>query len=301
MGLLPNSTILITGSHGQLGSELAQLLKDEVAEERLLLTNRDQLDITSWEEVDSFFSGKKIDIVINCAAYNYVERAQQEPQPALAVNRDGAANLAKAAERSGALLLHFSTDYVFDGTASTPYSEESSPNPLSIYGKSKELGERALLQSKACHIIIRTSWLYSQHGSNFVKSIIRAASNNPKIEVVFDQIGTPTYAADLAQMVVRLCKSYLSTPEEKRELLYGIYHYSNEGVASWYDFAQQIVTSLGIKCKVLPVRSFQYPSKVERPNYSVLDKSKIKSLINIEIPHWRESLELCLKELSKGE
>lgn len=301
MERLSNSSILITGAHGQLGSELTKLLEGSQVT-KLYLTDINQLDITNEKQVLQYVNEKEIDIIINCAAYNFVEKAEQEQPLAMAINHNAVAHLAKAAKANGALLIHISTDFVFNGKSSTPYTEDIEPQPLSIYGKSKMLGEKAVLESGAAHLLIRTSWLYSSYGSNFVKSIIKAARANESIRVVFDQVGTPTYAADLAEVIVKLCKRYVNSLNDKSSRFpYGVYHYSNEGVASWYDFAYATLSLLNIECKVLPIRSFDYPSKVERPSFSLLDKSKIKSVFNIDIPHWQSSLVRCIQELSKEE
>lgn len=296
-----NPGILITGANGQLGSELAAILNngyfsglfDNIS---LFFTDQSELDITNRDEVISFVSGNAIDVVINCAAYTAVDKAEDEPEVCMAVNRDAPANLAAAAKASNALLIHISTDYVFDGRGPLPYNEDDLRAPSSIYGKSKEAGEIALEESGARFLIIRTSWLYSRFGNNFVKTIARLANEKDKLEVVYDQIGTPTCAQDLANAILVICRDYLLWSTTRDSFPYGIYHYSNEGVCSWYDFAVEIVRLSGSKCVVEPVLSEHFPSRAKRPPYSVLDKQKIKKTFGLKIPHWKLSLEVSSGE-----
>lgn len=273
------NNVLITGCNGQLGIELKKLLPEAI------VTDVDILDITDLEAVKEFVSEKNVDIIINCAAYTAVDRAEDDIELAKKINEDGPRNLAL----SGAKIIHISTDYVFDGHNYKPYQTEDEPHPLSIYGKTKRAGELAVLDNAKEAIIIRTAWLYSNNGNNFVKTMRRLGNEKTEINVVSDQIGSPTFAGDLAQAIV----SILPQMNEKNR---GIYHYTDEGVCSWYDFATEIMRLSGLGCKVNPIPSSAYPTKAERPFYSVLSKEKIKSTFNIEIPHWKESLKKCLSQ-----
>ena len=270
---------LITGSNGQLGSELKKLLPE--AE----FTDVHELDITDAEAVKDFVSSRKISTIINCAAYTAVDKAEDEPALARRINVDGPANLAA----SGAKIIHVSTDYVFDGCGHRPYKPEDDASPVSVYGKTKLEGEKKVLECAETAVIIRTAWLYSEFGNNFVKTMRCLGAEKESLNVVSDQIGTPTYAFDLAQAIVNILPQMCS---EKR----GIYHFTNEGVSSWYDFAVEIMALSGLKCKVLPIPTEAYPTKAKRPFYSVLDKNKIKNTFNLDIPHWKESLKKCLQQ-----
>ena len=276
--------ILITGANGQLGTELGALLPDAIK------TDRDDLDITNADAVHDFIRKNKIDSIINCAAYTAVDRAEDDIQMAEKINAIGPRNLAA----SGAKIIHISTDYVFDGTAHRPYSALDLPNPVSVYGKTKLSGEFAVRNFAKVYAIIRTAWLYSPYGSNFVKTMLRLGHEKTEINVVADQIGTPTYAADLARAIVKI----LPLLNEKNS---GIYHYTNNGVCSWYDFATEIMTMSGLKCRVNPIKTEQYPTRATRPAYSVLDKSKIKEVFDVDIPHWRAGLEKCLGAIKNNE
>jgi len=276
------ANILITGAKGQLGSELKELFFG-VEGDTLFFTDVAELDITNRESVYHFLNDKNIEVIINCAAYTAVDKAEEESEICDRVNRKAPGILADEANACGALLIHISTDYVFDGVGPTPYKESMSTNPVGVYGKTKVEGELEVMRSGANYIIIRTSWLYSVYGNNFAKTILRLSGERDSLNVVFDQIGTPTYAKDLAKVILLFKQRY--TPQMK-----GIYHFSNEGVCSWYDFALEIVKLTGRRCKVMPVTSDKFPTKAVRPPYSVLDKGKIKELLNIDIPHWRDSL-----------
>lgn len=272
--------ILITGANGQLGTELGALLPDAIK------TDRNELDITNADAVNRFVDKNKIDAIVNCAAYTAVDRAEDDIQMAEQINVVGPRNLAA----SGAKIIHISTDYVFDGTAHRPYSALDLPNPVSVYGKTKLSGEFAVRNFAKVYAIIRTAWLYSPYGSNFVKTMLRLGKEKSEINVVADQIGTPTYAADLARAIVTVL------PKLNAENS-GIYHYTNNGVCSWYDFATEIMTMSGLKCNVNPITTEQYPTRATRPAYSVLDKSKIKDTFDVEIPHWRAGLAKCLSAI----
>ncbi|GAB1374076.1 dTDP-4-dehydrorhamnose reductase [Bacteroidales bacterium] len=265
----------------------------------IFYTDVKELDITRSEQVEQFLFEKNIDIIVNCAAYTAVDKAEDEGETAMRVNRDAPDNLAKgalavwragASGKGGPLLIHISTDYVFDGTGHRPYREDSPPAPASAYGRSKLAGEEAVLKSGCNGIIIRTSWLYSGYGANFVKTIHRLSCERDSLDVVFDQVGTPTYAGDLATVICKVMTVWELADEKKRRELCGIYHFSNEGVCSWYDFAKEIVKKGGKSCRINPVTSDKFITKAVRPAYSVLDKGKIKNTFGVEIRHWMEPL-----------
>lgn len=284
------ANILVTGAAGQLGSELRRI--GFTALDEVFYTDVAELDITSYEAIEKFVIEHEIDTIVNCAAYTDVDRAEDESKMAEKINKTAVSNLARVAYKQDCLLIHISTDYVFDGTGHEPYTEKSKTNPNSVYGVTKLEGEKAIYTSHCMYIIIRTAWLYSAFGNNFVKTIRKYAAERGELNVVSDQIGTPTYAGDLAQVIVRIVGD--DTVVEKE----GIYHFSNEGVCSWYDFAKEIVRLSDIKCEVHPVTAEQYPTKAKRPAYSVLDKTKIKKTFDIEIPDWRISLKKCIDVLS---
>lgn len=274
-----NSNILVTGAYGQLGTELKNLLPGAI------FADVDVLDITDEEAVNDFVKTNNIKTIINCAAYTAVDKAEDDADTAKRINEIGPMNLAL----SGAKIIHISTDYVFDGTNCKPYLPEDETKPISIYGKTKRAGELAVLNNAAVAVVIRTAWLYSSYGNNFVKTMRRLGAEKESLNVVADQIGSPTYAGDLAQVIVDI----LPKINENNK---GVYHYTNEGICSWYDFATEIMTLSNLNCKVLPIKSADYPTRAVRPFYSVLDKSKLKKTFNISIPHWKESLVKCLKQ-----
>ncbi|MCF6240412.1 MAG: dTDP-4-dehydrorhamnose reductase [Bacteroidales bacterium] len=286
--------VLVTGAYGQLGKELEYLFNNY---EDLVFygTDIDSLDITNKEAVKKYISENKIDFIVNCAAYTAVDLAEDEQEKAYQVNSDAAGILAEIADIQCIGFITISTDYVFDGRFFKPLSEKQTPNPVSVYGKSKYEGEKKAILKNTFSIIIRTSWLYSPHGKNFVKTILSLSKERDELSVVFDQIGTPTFARDLAQAIIEIL---LHSSEDFRKYS-GIYHFSNEGVCSWYDFAHQIIKLSGNNCKISAVTSDKFPTKAERPYYSVLNKNKIKKTFNIKIPHWTESLAACIKELSE--
>ena len=282
------ANILITGANGQLGSEFQERkfsLLDEV-----FYTDVEELDITDLKAICSFIEVHEIDTIINCAAYTAVDRAEEEEEKAALINRDAVANLAKAAARLDCLLIHISTDYVFDGIHDHPYTEKEATNPQTVYGRTKLEGEQAIKRSGCMHIIIRTAWLYSSFGHNFVKTICRLAKEKEEVNVVDDQWGTPTYAGDLADAIIKMLEND-ELPEHE-----GIYHFTNEGSCSWYEFAKEIVSLSGESCQVNPISTDQYPVKAKRPFYSVLDKAKIKREFEIEIPEWKEALIRCMNK-----
>lgn len=282
--------VLVTGANGQLGRAMQRQAAAH-PEHTYCFTDRDELDICSEDDVSRFVGAMVPDLIVNCAAYTAVDKAEQDEAKARLLNVAGPANLARAAQEMGASLLHVSTDYVFDGRQSTPYVEEDEPRPLSVYGQTKLDGERAVLTACGRSMVIRTSWLYGHGTQNFVQTMLRLGGEREEVRVVFDQVGTPTYAADLA-MVIHVVM--------ERGVLPGIYHFSNEGVCSWYDFARAVHRLGGVgHCKLLPIRSCEYPTLATRPSYTVLDKARIKRTYDLNIPHWEESLERYLNELKQ--
>lgn len=281
-----SENILITGSNGQLGSEIRQL--SEKSNHRFFFTDVAELDITDKSAIERFISENQIDIIINCAAYTNVDKAEDDFEMADKINHLAVKNLADLCAQRKQFLIHISTDYVFDGTKNFPYVETDSTAPLGVYGHTKLNGEKAVICSECEHLIIRTSWLYSSFGNNFVKTMRRLTAENESLKVVFDQVGTPTYAGDLAKAILEIIET------EKYQDNIGIYHFSNEGVCSWYDFAIEIRNLFGNDCDIQPCHSSEFPSKVTRPNFSVLDKTKIKETFGIKIPYWKDSLRKCV-------
>ncbi len=281
--------ILVTGAKGQLGSEMRAV---DHKLQRYYFTDSAELDITDYSSLTSFVEKNKIDVIVNCAAYTNVDKAQDEPEQADAINHKAVKAMAQICAQHSIFLIQISTDYVFDGTVNTPYKETDETRPLGIYGQTKRDGEVAVEQSGIDYLIIRTSWLYSRFGHNFVKTIGRLSSEKEQLKVVFDQVGTPTNAADLARFIVYIIDNDIYRDKK------GLYHFSNEGVCSWYDFAWEIVSQSQTQCKVEPCHSGEYPTKVTRPHYSVLDKTKLKSDFNYRIPYWKDSLHDCIKKIN---
>ncbi len=289
--------ILVTGAYGQLGNEV-RILSANYPEYNFMFTDVDSLDITDKNELIDFVTGNDIRYIINCAAYTAVDKAEDDAELCEKINATAVKNLGLAAAEAGAGIIHVSTDYVFDGTSCRPYTEDMPTKPCSVYGKTKLKGEKNLLKACPNAIIIRTAWLYSPFGNNFVKTMIKLGSERESLNVIFDQVGTPTYAEDLADAILKAMDQTIDTNHDKG----GVYHFSNEGVCSWYDFTIKIHEIAGIKtCKVNPIETKDYPTKAARPHYSVLNKSKIKQTFNITIPHWEASLKNCIKELSEQE
>lgn len=282
--------ILVTGGNGQLGTSLRKVAAESA--DNYFFTDVAELDITDKEAVGTFVAAKNISVIVNCAAYTNVDGAEEDKERADLLNNVAVANLACAAAAAGALLIHVSTDYVFDGEACVPYKEEDEAMPYSVYGITKRRGEEAVLRSGCRYMIFRTAWLYSEYGKNFVKTMRSLMSARKSLNVVFDQAGTPTYAADLAMAIYDVI--------EKRKYEPGIYHYSNEGVCSWYDFAKEIAVSSGYGCGIEPCHSSEFPSKVRRPHYSVLDKTKVKKVLGVKVPYWKDSLKICIENLEKN-
>ena len=275
-------TILVTGGNGQLGSALR--LASAESSHRYIFTDIAELDITSAAAVEAFFEREKVDIVVNCAAYTAVDLAEDEEPRADYINHRAVAVLAEACKYHNATLIHISTDYIFSGETTTPYNEECTPAPINVYGRTKLAGERAVAESECNAIILRTSWLYSEFGNNFVKTMQSLMQTRSEVRVVADQIGTPTYAGDLAAAI-----TYIINSGQLDKM--GTYHYSNEGACSWYDFACEIARLSGNnECEIKPCTTEEYPTKAQRPRYSVLDKSKFIATFGITIPEWHESL-----------
>ena len=280
--------ILITGANGQLGNEM-RVLSAEYPEYAYFFTDVAELDICNEQAVMEFVQANNIHVIVNCAAYTAVDKAEENVELCTKLNADAVGYLAKAAEACGAEFVQISTDYVFDGTAHVPYRETASTCPNSVYGHTKLAGEQNALTLCSRSMVIRTAWLYSTFGNNFVKTMIRLGRERDSLGVIFDQVGTPTYARDLARAIfVAILQGVVP----------GVYHFSNEGVCSWYDFTKAIHRLAGIAdCKVKPLHTEEYPTLAKRPHYSVLDKTKIKETYSIEIPYWMDSLQSCIAEL----
>ena len=282
--------ILVTGANGQLGNEMRRL--GAVSPNNYIFTDVAELDITNAEAVMYVAKHYSIDAIINCAAYTNVDKAESDEATAELINATAVANLAAAMKEVGGTLFHVSTDYVFGSEGNTPRTEEMPLNPLGVYGKTKLHGEQAILESGCKALIFRTAWLYSEFGNNFLKTMLRLTAEKEQLNVVFDQVGTPTYAGDLALAIFSIIEAGVYEGNE------GVYHFSNEGVCSWYDFAVEIAAAAGhTNCRINPCHSSEFPSPVTRPPYSVLDKTKIKNTFDIDIPHWRESMEYCIKRI----
>jgi dTDP-4-dehydrorhamnose reductase len=287
MGLIIMPNVLVTGGNGQLGSEIKDLASHST--DTFFFTNSTILDITEHKKVASFCLENKINIIINCAAYTAVDKAETEKELAEAINYQGVKNLAKIAKENSIKLIHISTDYVFDGKNKKPYNEDDITHPIGIYGKTKLAGEHAIIECNLKNsIIIRTSWLYSFYGNNFVRTMAKLGAQKKELNVIFDQIGTPTYAKDLAQAILTILPKIQNDSLE-------IYHYSNDGVCSWFDFATEIMQKLKLDCVIKPIETKDYPTLVTRPEYSVLNKDKIQKKFGIKIPNWKESLNECLR------
>jgi len=287
-------TIIVTGGSGQLGQSLRGLVGSD-AGCRYLFPSREELDLSDSASINAFFEGKEFDLIINCAAYTAVDQAESEPELADQINHLAVKKLAKIAASQHARLIHISTDYVFAGENFKPYIESDKVAPQGEYGFSKLRGEQAiesLMPNNA--VIIRTSWVYSAFGNNFVKTMLKLAEQRDELNVIYDQVGTPTYAEDLARTILQIAQSDgFNKTNFKTEL----YHYSNEGVCSWYDFATAIFELRGLACKVLPIETKDYPTPAKRPHYGVLNKAKIKQAYAIQIPYWKEALQRCLQAL----
>jgi dTDP-4-dehydrorhamnose reductase len=285
-----NIKVIVTGSNGQLGNELKELAPSLTGYEFLFL-GKDDVSISDRSTLEKLFTTHHPAFLINCAAYTAVDKAEEEKQAALEINGTAVGNLAALCKQFGTNLIHISTDYVFDGNTAKPWIETDTAEPINIYGKSKLLGEELALQSNPNTLVIRTSWVYSSYGKNFVKTMIRLMQEKPSINVVNDQFGSPTYAADLAEVIVTIISSGKWVP--------GVYHFSNDGVTSWFNFAVKIKQLTGAGCEVKPITTYQYPTPAQRPKYSVMDKRKIREVYGIELKPWDERLEACLAKLNR--
>ena len=287
--------ILVTGANGQLGHEMQRVAKS--SNHNYIFTDvadgYEKLDITNLEDIRETVKKNNVDIIVNCAAYTNVDKAESDYDTANLINNTAAGNLATAMKEAGGTLIHISTDYVFQGDRNTPCQEDWATNPLGVYGKTKLAGEAAIATTGCNSIIIRTAWLYSQWGKNFVKTMQSLTATHDTLKVVFDQVGTPTFAGDLADVIAHI----INTGQTDKT---GIYHFSNEGVCSWYDFAKLICKLSGNTCDINPCYSEEFPSPVKRPHFSVLDKKKIKETFGIKVPYWTDSLEVCIKQLAEA-
>lgn len=290
------NNILVTGSYGQLGNELHELA-DQGLPYHFIWTDADTLDITDKKALNDFVKKNPIDLLINCAAYNAVDKAEEEKEIAELINIKAVGLLTEICKENDAKFIHVSTDYVFDGKTFQPYKETDTPNANSAYGISKLKGEKEALKYDNA-LIIRTAWLHSSYGKNFVKTMLKLGAERETINVIFDQVGSPTYAHDLATVIINIINH---ANKNKKGFNPGIYNFTNEGVCSWYDFAVCIMKSAGLSCKVLPIETKDYPLPAKRPYYSVLNKSKIKKTFNIVIPHWKESLDKCIEKMTHPE
>lgn len=282
--------ILVTGSNGQLGNEI-RVASAAYSSSEFLFTDVAELDICNKQALEDFVDGNGVDAIVNCAAYTAVDKAEDDVELCYKINRDAVRNIAEVAVARNLKVIHVSTDYVFDGTSHFPLTEDMPTAALGVYGKSKLAGETELTAICPGSVIIRTSWLYSSFGGNFVKTMLKLGTERDSLNVIFDQVGTPTYAADLANAILKVLHA--------ADFIPGVYHYSNEGVCSWYDFTKRIHKLAGVNCYVKPIETKDYPTRTPRPHYSVLNKAKIKSAYGIEIPYWEDSLEACLKVLLK--
>ena len=284
--------ILITGSNGQLGSELKELSSNYSY--NFFFTTREDIDITCKDSIKNFCQTNSINTIINCAAYTAVDKAESDTENANLVNKKAVKKLALVSKELDIKLIHISTDYVFDGKAFKPYCEEFQTNPTTVYGKTKLAGENEMININPINsIIVRTSWVYSFYGNNFVKTMLKLAKQKEELGVIFDQVGTPTYAKDLARTILDILPNIKNTKVE-------IYNYSNEGVLSWYDFARDIMDIAKLECQVNPIETKEYPTPAARPHYSLLNKAKIKKDFNITIPYYKDSLKECIEKLDKA-
>ena len=283
--------ILITGANGQLGNEMRLVSKHST--HRYFYTDVDELDITDINAIRTVVKEYAINVIVNCAAYTNVDKAEDDKEMADLLNHKAVENLAIVAKEADATLIHISTDYVFQGNQCVPCREDWEPHPNSVYGSTKLAGEESIISVGCKHIIIRTAWLYSPFGKNFVKTMQRLTAEKDQLKVVFDQVGTPTYAGDLANVIYKIIEEDMLDKQ-------GIFHFSNEGVISWYDFAKQICELSGNQCDIQPCHSDEFPSKVKRPHFSVLDKTKIKETFQLRIPYWKDSLKKCINILAEN-
>ncbi|MCD6258022.1 MAG: dTDP-4-dehydrorhamnose reductase [Helicobacteraceae bacterium] len=290
------ANILVTGANGQLGSEIKELVKNSLDSSNFYFTTSQELDITEHEKVKTFILANNIEVIINCAAYTAVDKAETEQDLADKINHLAVKNLAQIAKEKNIKLIHISTDYVYDGKNYKPYKEDDTTSPQSVYGRTKRDGEKAMQElDPQDSIIIRTSWVYSAYGNNFVKTMLRLGKEKTELGVIFDQVGSPTYAKDLAQAILEIVIEQKSNSGSQVQ----IYHYSNEGVLSWYDFAKEIMRMAKLECKINPIETKEYPTPASRPHYSLLNKAKIKKEFGLEIPYYKDGLDDCLRRLGE--
>jgi dTDP-4-dehydrorhamnose reductase len=278
---MSDNKILVTGANGQLGSEL-KFLEKCYTDFKFVFTNKVQLDICNLSDLEKFVVDKKFNYIINCAAYTNVDKAEEEPELAEKINAVAVENLVKISEKYNIKLIHISTDYVFDGNSNVPLKETDVTRPIGVYGVTKLKGEQHIINSNITYAIIRTAWLYSSFGNNFAKTILKYANERDEMNIIVDQVGTPTYARDLAKAILIILPQL--SIENK-----GVYHFSNEGVASWYDFAKEITNSFQVTCKINPIETKDYKTIAKRPQYSILNKNKLKNTFNIDVLYWKEA------------
>ena len=288
-------TILVTGSNGQVGQEL-QAISKQFPDFEFIWTDVAELDITDKTAVQDLFQQYTFEYCLNCAAYTAVDKAESQEELARQINVTGPKNLAEAAAATNCKIIQLSTDYVYHGQQNTPYKEGDPVSPQGVYAKTKLAGDEAVLEKNSQNLVIRTSWVYSSFGQNFVKTMRRLGSEKEELRVIYDQIGSPTYARDLAMAMLQIIQQ-LAKEKVDQQSASGVFHYSNEGVTSWYDFALAIFEISGITCKVYPIETSEYPTAAARPPFSLLHKGKIKAVFQLEIPHWRESLNRCIQLL----
>ena len=289
--------ILVIGKNGQLGQSINKIVSNTQSSNEFVFVGRDELDLSNENNVASYFENNDFDIIINCAAYTAVDKAESEVELANQVNHLGVKQLAQIANKQKAKLIHISTDYVFDGESDEPYLESNITNPINTYGKTKLAGEQAVLVAMQYGaIIIRTSWVYSEYGHNFVDTMLRLGKERDELNVVSDQIGSPTYAGDLAMAILHIIQTevFLNSSQETQ-----IYHYSNEGICSWFDFAKEIFAFANIQCTISPIITEQYPTPAQRPTNTLMDKDKISQTFGVNIPYWKESLKTCIEILKE--
>ena len=282
--------VLVTGANGQLGNEMRLMAQN--SSYHYIFTDVEELDITDFNAILQTVKEKEIQIIVNCAAYTNVDKAENDFDIANALNNIAVGRLANVAKAQNATLIHISTDYVFNGNNHIPYTEDDITDPIGVYGKTKLAGEETIKKVGCNYIILRTAWLYSKWGNNFVKTMQKLTLEKDSLSVIFDQIGSPTYAKDLAHAISLIIERNMLNQQ-------GIHHYSNEGVCSWFDFAKEICELSGHNCNITPIHSQEYPSKVTRPHYSVLDKTKFKETFGIPVPYWKDSLKKCINELKE--
>ena len=290
--------ILVTGANGQLGKSIKNLVKQQKIIDNFVFVTRNQLDLSSLSSIQNFFKTYKFDLFINCAAYTAVDKAESFRKEADMINHIAVKEIAEIANRNNIKLIHISTDFVYDGLKDSPYSESDITSPLNIYGKTKLEGENAILSiMKSNAIIIRTSWVYSEYGNNFVSTILKLSQKSGNLNIVSDQIGTPTFAGDLGKAILNIIKSDKFNVVKKDS---EIYHYSNEGECSWYDFAKEVVNNSGCKCTINPIKTEDYPTAAKRPKHTIMSKEKISKEFDLKIIFWKDSLKYCMKSLSNA-